>query len=239
MILVSRGSLEPAGPVAEAAADLWWLMLGLGTAVFLLFAGLLAFGLFARTSGRPRPDEAVEPSGPPGRSGPSESGLIRRWIITGGVALPLVVITVVFGATLVAMRDTPRTAASDALVVEVVGHQFRYEITYPASGVTTVDELHLPVGRPVTFRLTSADVIHSFWVPELGGKMDMLPDGTNTLVLQADVPGEYHARCAEFCGLHHTRMTMRVIAQDEEDFAAWLDGQREPDRSAASAGGGA
>lgn len=236
MLLLSRGSLEPAGPVAQAAADLWELMLGLGTAVFLLFAGLLAFGLFARTSARSRRDASGEQS--EGRADPSEARLTRRWIIAGGVVLPLVVITVVFGATLIAMRDTPRAAASDSLVIEVVGHQFRYEITYPGSGVTTVDELHLPVGRPVTFRLTSADVVHSFWIPELGGKMDMLPDGVNTLVLQADVPGEYHARCAEFCGLHHTRMTMRVVAQSDDDFAAWLDEQQESDPSAAGVGGG-
>lgn len=85
--------------------------------------------------------------------------------------------------------------------------------------MTTDNELHIPVGRPIALRLTSADVIHSFWVPELGGKMDMLPDGVNTLVLQADVAGEHVSRCAEFCGLDHADMRLLVTAEPADDFA--------------------
>lgn len=131
----------------------------------------------------------------------------------------------VFGATVYAMRVLPTTAGTDALTVEIVGHQWWYEIHYPDGGVRTRDELHIPVGRQVELRLTSSDVIHSFWVPELGGKMDMLPDGTNSLVLQADEPGRWTARCAEFCGLHHARMTLLVIAEPADRFDAWLAGQ--------------
>jgi cytochrome c oxidase subunit 2 len=142
------------------------------------------------------------------------------------VALPLVVITVVFAATLYAMRVLPITAPSDALTIEVVGHQWWYEVRYPEQGIAASNELHIPVGRPVALRLTSADVIHSFWVPALGGKMDMLPDGTNLLVLQADVPGEHRAQCAEFCGLEHAVMELRVVAESEDRFAAWVAQQR-------------
>ena len=204
-------TLDPEGPGAAAAAELWWLMLALGVAVFVLFAVLLGVGLARRHRG----------SG----SSPDDGPSVARWIVGGGVVLPLVVVAVVLVATLQAMRAMP-AASSDALVVEVVGHQFGYEVTYPAEGVTVGDELHLPVGRPVEFRLTSTDVIHSFWVPALGGKMDMLPDGVNTLVLQADVAGEHHVQCAEFCGLYHADMTMTVVAEPEADFDAWIDDQR-------------
>ena len=88
------------------------------------------------------------------------------------------------------------------------------------------NELHLPVGRPVNLQLTSADVIHSFWVPALAGKLDMLPDHTNTLVLEADEPGVHQSRCAEFCGLEHTKMVLTVVAEPEDRFAAWVAERR-------------
>ncbi len=203
------GSLDPQGPVAEAIADLWWLMLVLGVAVFLVFAVLLALALFRRWT--PDPDEER-----------AHRKLIGRWIVGGGVVMPVVVIAVVFIATLQSMRAVPEAPSADALEVEIVGHQFWYEIRYPEEGIVTANELHLPVGRQVALTLTSADVIHSFWVPELGGKMDMLPDKTNALVLQADEPGEYHSQCAEFCGLHHADMRLRVVAESPDRFAAWL-----------------
>lgn len=210
----SAGSLDPQGPVAEAMADLWWLMLGLGVAVFAVFAVLLAMALFRRPA-----DE-----GEPGREAPN---LVRRWIVAGGVVMPLIVLIVVFGATLWALRAVPNTAPPGALVIEIVGHQYRWEVHYPQEGITTTNEVHLPVGRPVAFQLTSADVIHSFWVPPLGGKMDLLPDGVNTLVLQADEPGEHVSRCAEFCGLYHANMTLVVVAESPEQFAAWVAEQQQ------------
>jgi cytochrome c oxidase subunit II len=206
-------TVQPRGPVAETIADLWWLMLGLGVAIFLVFAALLMRGLFRR---RPDEDEAT----------PDMSTLTRRWVMWGGAVMPAVVLVVVFGATVLAMRATPNRAGGDALEVEVVAQRWRFEVRYPTEGIANVDELHLPVGREILLRLTSVDVIHSFWVPELGGKMDMLPDKTNTLVLRADVPGRYFARCAEFCGLHHAEMTLPVVAESPEQFAAWVAARR-------------
>lgn len=206
---MTRQRLEP-GPAAETIQDLWWLMLGLGTAVFLLFAVLLAWGLW-RSGAGDAPQVRMRP---------------RRWIVGGGVIMPTVVLIVVFAGTVVAMRAMPSPAAPDALTVEVVGHQWRYEVRYPDAGVTVDNELHLPVGRPVTLKLSSVDVIHSFWVPELGGKMDMLPDHVNSFATRADEPGRYWARCAEFCGLHHADMKMLVIAEPAEQFDAWLKAQR-------------
>lgn len=204
----STGSLDPGGPSAETIAIVWWVMLGLGVAVFVVFAVLLAMALFRR----------------PRAAGTRRPG--HRWILVGGVLMPLVVLVVVFGVTVAAMRALPDEPPPEALVVEITGHQWWFEITYPEEGISTRDELHLPVGRPVAFHLSSADVIHSFWIPELGGKMDMLPDGTNVLVLEADRPGEYGAPCAEFCGLEHARMRMHVVVESPEAFTSWIERQR-------------
>jgi cytochrome c oxidase subunit II len=208
------GALDPQGPVSEAMAELWWVLLGLGVAVFVVVVVVLVLGLFRRR-------QAGEPQ--PGGQRPNSFG---RWFVVGGVVAPLVVLLVVFGATIRAMRSVPTTAPPEALVVEVVGHQFWWEVRYPAEGITVRDELHLPVGRPVSLQLTSADVIHSFWVPALAGKLDLLPNHTNTLVLEADEPGEHRSRCAEFCGLEHTTMVLTVVAEPEERFASWVAERR-------------
>ena len=207
------GSLDPQGPVAETIAGLWWLLLGLGVAVFVAFAVVLGLGLFRR---RPAGDE-------PDRQAPDRFG---RWFVGAGVVGPLLVLAVVFGATLATMRALPDSGRSDALEVEIVGHMFWWEVRYPDAGVTLTDELHLPVGRPVELRLTSADVIHSFWVPELAGKLDLLPDHVNTLVLRADEPGRHLSICAEFCGLRHADMRMTVVAEPADRFDAWLAARR-------------
>jgi cytochrome c oxidase subunit II len=208
------GVLDPQGPVSQAMADLWWLMLGLGGVVFVAVVVVLALGLFRR---RPAAEQET------GRERPNRFG---RWFVVAGVVAPMVILLVVFGATVRAMRLVPTTAPPDALVIEVVGHQFWWEVRYPDAGVTVTNELRLPVGRPVNLQLTSADVIHSFWVPALAGKIDMLPDYTNTLVLEADDPGVHRSRCAEFCGLEHTEMVLTVVAEPEDQFVAWLAERR-------------
>jgi cytochrome c oxidase subunit 2 len=208
------GALDPQGPVSEAMADLFWLMLGLGAVVFVVVVVVLALGLFRRgRESEPQVD----------RQRPDRFG---RWFVVGGVVAPLVILLVVFGATVNAMRFVPTTAPPEALVIEVVGHQFWWEVRYPDAGITTTNELHIPVGRRINLQLTSADVIHSFWVPELAGKLDLLPDRTNTLILQADEPGEHVSRCAEYCGLEHTKMLLTVVAEPEEQFASWVADRR-------------
>ena len=209
------GSLDPEGPVAEAIADLWWLMLALGAAVFVVFAVLLAVGLLRR------PAKDTDP-------GRAESELVRRWIIPGGVVMPLVVLIVVFGATIAAMRFVPTTAPPEALVIEVVGHQFWWEVRYPQEGITTTNELHIPVGQPVAFELTSADVIHSFWVPSLAGKIDMIPGRTTHLRMKADHAGVFRGQCAEYCGGPHALMAFEVVAMPPDEFETWLQQQAAP-----------
>ena len=208
------GALDPQGPVSEAMAGLWWLMFWLGLAVVVTVVVVLALGLFRRRRGSEPPADQQRRTS------------FGRWFVVAGVVAPLVILVVVFGATVRAMRFVPTSAPPEAPVIEVVGHQFWWEVRYPDRGVTVRDELHLPVGRPVNLQLSSADVIHSFWVPELAGKIDMLPDHPNTLVLQADQPGRYVSRCAEYCGLEHTRMVLTVVAEPEGRFAAWVAGRR-------------
>ena len=214
MIQREGGALDPQGPVSGAMADLFWLMLGLGAVVFVVVVVVLTLGLLRRgREGEPQAD----------RQRPDRFG---RWFVVGGVVAPLVILLVVFGATVNAMRFIPTTAPPEALVIEVVGHQFWWEVRYPDAGITTSNELHIPVGRRINLQLTSADVIHSFWVPELAGKLDLLPDRTNTLILQADEPGEHVSRCAEYCGLEHTKMLLTVVAEPEEQFASWVADRR-------------
>jgi cytochrome c oxidase subunit 2 len=212
--MVAAGSLDPQGPVADEIAGLWWLLLVLGSIVYVAFVTSLAVALFRRPA----------PEADPARS-PVASRLARRWIVGAGIVMPVVVLAVVYGATLESTGDTWREPLPDSTAIDVIGHQWFWEVRYPGTEVVTRNELHIPVGSPVEIRLTSADVIHSFWVPELAGKMDALPERTNVLVLEADTAGEHTSVCAEFCGLQHAEMIVRVVAEPRYRFDAWLSAE--------------
>ena len=182
----NQGMFDPDSSTAAEIAVLWWVLLGLGTAAFLIFAFALMVALLRR-----RTDHGVDEREPRAVS-------LRRMVIGGGVVLPALVLVVVLAATVVTMRATADEAPPGALRVEVVGHQWWWEIRYPDAGVVTANELHLPVDRPVEISLRSVDVIHSFWVPALGGKLDLLPDRANVMVVEARETGEHHTQCAEF-----------------------------------------
>jgi cytochrome c oxidase subunit 2 len=132
----------------------------------------------------------------------------------------------------------------EALTIDIVGHQWWWEVVYntsdPSQTVTTANEIHVPVGQPVTLSLSSADVIHSFWVPSLMGKADLIPGRHNDLTFTADKPGVYNGNCAEFCGLQHAHMGLRVVAQTKPEFEAWrrvqLQPAAKPDSPSAEAG---
>jgi cytochrome c oxidase subunit 2 len=149
-------------------------------------------------------------------------------VTLGGAVFPAIVLVAVFGVTLATMSAVARPPASDELVVEVIGRQFWWEVHYPNQQVTTANEIHIPVGQPVEIRLEAIDVIHSFWVPQLHGKLDMIPGRTNRYWLQADRPGEYRGLCAEFCGIQHANMQFIVVAEAPQAFDAWLARQTEP-----------
>jgi cytochrome c oxidase subunit 2 len=153
-----------------------------------------------------------------------------RWMVGGGILLPSAAIAVllVFGTSAgFHQLPLPLTVASGPLPlrVDVEARQWAWSLRYPESGVQLHNELRLPVGQPVDIHVRSRDVIHSFWVPRLGGKIDAIPGRTNVVRLQADQAGTFRGQCAEFCGLHHAHMVMTVIAMPVAEFEAWLAAQ--------------
>lgn len=217
-----QDALNPAGPQSARIANWFWFSLVLAVVVFVTYAALLAFGL-----GRAhRRQKRGEPNDLP----PSHGFHLVLW---GGFAVPVVVLLTLLVYSNVTDRQISRLGrgpGADPLTIEVVGHQFWWEVRYlevgrPDREFTTANEIHIPVGRPIRFLVESRDVIHSFWVPNLHGKVDLVPGRTNDLVLQADQPGVYRGQCAEFCGSQHAKMAMLVIAHEEESFAAWRERQ--------------
>ncbi len=146
-----------------------------------------------------------------------------RWVVLGGLALPAAVLVPLVAYGLIAgERLLPLPGAAPPRI-EAIGKQWTWRFRYPEQGgVETVSVLHLRAGTPVDILVRSEDVIHSFWVPRLGGKIDAVPGQVNRLRLQADVPGAYEGQCAEFCGLSHTQMRFKVIVHRPEDYAAAL-----------------
>lgn len=209
--------LDPAGPSAHAIAQVWWWMLGVAV---LVTVGVVAAWLLAMRRGR---DGAAD-----ARTAARQS---RRWIVGGGIVLPSLAIAalVVFG-TPAGLHQLPlplpwsgaHGAGVQPLRVDVTARQWAWSAHYPGRSVRLQNELRLPVGRPVDIHVASDDVIHSFWVPRLGGKIDAIPGRTNVVRLQADQPGTFRGQCAEFCGLNHAHMVMAVIALPAHEFDAWL-----------------
>jgi cytochrome c oxidase subunit 2 len=212
-------ALDPRGPAAAEVATLWWVLLAVGGVVFGVVVMLLALAVVRR-----RGAELVEPAVPTDQ----EEASGRRWVLVGGALVPALILAVMLVLTLrsmAALASAPRPAE---LTIDVVGRMWWWEVRYPDAGFATANEIHVPVGRAVELRLSSADVIHSFWVPQLGGKMDLVPGRTNTTWLQADQPGTYRGRCAEFCGLQHAKMDLLVVAHPPDEYAAWLERERRP-----------
>jgi cytochrome c oxidase subunit II len=212
--------LDVQGPGAAQIARLWWLMFWLGLAVLLLVLALVTYAVF-----RDRPRQS---------SAQSDERHGERLIVYGGVVLPVPILAIVLGYTLFSGNVVTQPGSArlqepaSYLTIEVIGHQFWWEVHYPEQGVLTANEIHIPTGEPVFIRLTSRDVIHSFWVPQLHGKLDMVPGETNTMWIEADDVGVYRGICAEFCGIQHAHMHFLVVAQPADEFAAWLAHQQQP-----------
>jgi cytochrome c oxidase subunit 2 len=141
---------------------------------------------------------------------------------------PALVLLVIAVPTVQVIFRTQAAPARDALEVVVRGWQWWWEFQYPSLGIVTANEVHLPVGRPVVLKLEGPDVIHSFWVPRLGGKRDVIPGRDNRISLTIDTPGEFLGQCAEFCGVSHANMGVRVVAEAPEAFERWVAAQRAP-----------
>jgi cytochrome c oxidase subunit 2 len=209
-------ALDPQGPAAANIANLWWLLFWLGTAVFVIVTALLLFIVFTHR----RPGEMMAPD----LRAPEH----RTWIWWGGVIFPAIILSLTLFFTLRSHIALAYPPTPPALTIEVIGHMWWWEVRYPDHEVTTANEIYIPAGQPVNIRLTTNDVIHSFWVPELNGKIDMIPGKTNTLWLQAAEPGIYRGLCTEFCGLQHAKMQYLVIAVPPNAFAQRVEAQRQP-----------
>jgi cytochrome c oxidase subunit 2 len=201
--------LHTAGPGAKRVEHFWWLLFGISAAVFFFVAAMLALAVVRRR----RPSK-----GDPGREAEPQWG--HRFILVSGVVVPAVILLATFGFTLHEMSALAKPLNRTRLTVAVIGHLWWWEARYP-NGAVTANELHIPVGEAVRLELTTADVIHSFWVPQLQTKMDQIPGHTNEMWLQADVPGRYRGQCSQFCGLQHAHMIFYVVADTPADFQAW------------------
>jgi len=218
-----QSALDPAGEEAGQVAALFWVMVAGGSIIWLLVCGLMIHALRSRRE-------------------PYEASSTGRLIFWGGVAFPVVTLVLLLGYALWLMpglRPFAENGASDALRIEITGKQYWWQVVYhPAGGspVTSANEVRLPVGVPVEITLNSADVIHSFWIPALGGKMDMIPGRTNRLSLRATKTGTFRGPCAEFCGTSHTMMAFAAVAMEAGAFRQWLAEQTRPSPKATASG---
>jgi cytochrome c oxidase subunit II len=233
--LMAKGfasALDPAGPGAERLAVAWWVMFVLGSVVFV---GVLV--LYARALWRRRDPEALAGGA---RVGERTLIVFGGIVFTGVVLVGMMVLTLwsgtgPYGPSGAEFRAGDEQVAEarvrderrDALEVEVIGHQFWWEVRYDDQAITA-NEIHIPVGRDVRIIARTADVIHAIWVPELGGKVDTIPGKTNALTIRSDRAGEFVGKCAEYCGIQHALMEFRVIAQEPAEFEAWLTRERRP-----------
>lgn len=208
----SQSVLDAAGTGARETLSIWWLMFWLGTAVFVVVLALLWFAVSRATDSEDTSSKSTR----------------TRMVLIGGIVMPVIIIAIVFIFStrgLVAIGDL---RGDDSVTIDIVAHQFWWEVSYPDEGFVTANEIHIPVGESVDVRLTSEDVIHSFWVPSLHGKIDVMPGHTTSITLKAEETGTFRGQCAQFCGVQHANMAFLVIAQESEEYRDWTAHQAEP-----------
>jgi cytochrome c oxidase subunit 2 len=206
--------LSGAGDKATPVVWLTWGLLLVSVLVILIISGLLAAAIWHR------PGE-VWAAGQKGILLPDRGGVQWLWIGVGTSAFVLL-ISVIW--TVKVLADIQAPGASPTVTIEVTGRQFWWQAHYlsdSGKGFYTANELHIPVGKTVRLKLIGGDVIHSFWVPQLAGKMDAIPGQINETWIEASRPGIYEGQCTEYCGVQHSKMLLRVIAQPPADFEAW------------------
>ena len=203
---------NPKGDEAHTISNIWWLMCGLASAVYLIVGGFIVVAAF-----RGRRTEAGKPS----------RVRDRTFIVVGGLIVPAVILLVLGGSVVYASNNL-RKPEKNALRIEIVGKRWWWAVSYPDQGIITANEVHVPVGRPLEVGLDSDNVIHSFWVPQLGGKVDLIPGQHNLWRGTATKAGTYRGECAEYCGLEHARMNFVLIAQPAAEFDAWVVRHQNP-----------
>jgi cytochrome c oxidase subunit 2 len=211
--------LEATGPEATDIARLFWLFIGVSAVVYVLVIVALVWAVI-RSRRQAAPD-----------MGPTMARSATR-LIGGAVAATVLILSGLVVASFAVDRGLLSMQQEPFVEVEVTGHQWWWEIRYlsddPSKIFRTANELHVPVGRRVKLNLKSADVIHSVWLPNLNGKRDTIPGRGNMMWIEADKPGEWHGRCAEFCGYQHAHMDLTVIAEPLDSFNSWRAAQTEP-----------
>jgi cytochrome c oxidase subunit 2 len=212
--------LDPRGPRAAPDSDFGGVLFGLAA---VIFAVVVLIMLVAVARHRGRGADLVQPGALPGSDARGHA-----FIIGGGLILPIVTLIILVGLTLRTMLVLSAPVNAASFTIRVIGHQFWWEVRYPDQQIVTANEIHIPAGHSVSLELSSVDVIHSFWVPQIMPKVDMIPGHPNTSWVQADQPGEYRGQCAEFCGVQHAHMAFLVIADPPDQFANWLADQQRP-----------
>ncbi|MES2391181.1 MAG: cytochrome c oxidase subunit II [Acidobacteriota bacterium] len=213
---------SPAATPAHSIFSLSMLVLGVTLVIFLIVAGLLLFAII-RFRSRPG-DSADEPTQIYG-----SNQIELSWTV-----IPVLIVVMLFlSTTRVILETEAKPKPPQALDVTVIGHQYWWEYRYPSLGVVTANELHIPMSdptnpRPTYLTMSSADVSHSFWVPRLAGKTDLIPNRINTMWMDPSEPGLYLGQCAQYCGTQHAKMLLRVYVQTPADFAAWVKQQQKP-----------
>ena len=207
-------SFNPQSDYANVGLDLFKGIIIVGVVV----GGLVEIALvYVALRYRRRPGDPLPPQ--------IHGSTVVEVIWTSG---PVVIVAAILGFTLPVIFSTQAPAPAGSMNIDVTGHQFWWEFGYPDAGVLTANELHIPVGQTVNLVLQSDDVIHSFWVPALGGKRDAFPGHTNYIWLKADSVGEFPGQCYQLCGYSHGNMRERAIIQTPSDFQSWLTAQKAP-----------
>ncbi len=210
-----RSGFSLGGPAAGKIAHLAWFVL-----ILFLIVTAVMWMLIALVITRPR--------GRFEEHAPVDIGGGHSWVLIGGFLIPATILFVIFVMGLDTMSAFPlHDGKFTPAEIRVTGHQWWWEVEYLSGGVSqhfiTADEIHIPAGRPVDIDLNSADVIHSFWVPSLHGKVDLVPGQTNRIRIEASQPGVYRGTCAEYCGAQHPHMQLLVVADSSEDYKKWTE----------------
>jgi cytochrome c oxidase subunit 2 len=217
-----QSTLDPASHAADRIADLWWILFAVSLVVFAVVVALLLVGVLRRRG------SATEVDRREGRRG-------ARFVAIGGFAVPAAVVIALFFASVATLPAVAPSSETARMRIEIVGRQWFWDVYYRNGAVRTSNEIHVPAGEPVELRVRTDDVIHSFWVPRLNRKIDLIPGKTSSIVIDARKPGLYRGQCAEFCGLQHANMAFLVVADEPARFQRWLAGEARP----ATASGGA
>ena len=217
--------IAPAGPHAARVATLFWVSVAIAALVYVATIGTL---LWAAWRGRRRMTRGEPPEPPDRENRTMTRGVAMASGATVAVLLLFFIYDLSVGSALKMPKDQPH------LLVKLTGYQWWWKVEYPDTvaglWITDANEIHIPAGKPVLVELTSNDVIHSLWVPNLGGKKDLIPRYKDTVWFQADRPGVYRGQCAEFCGHQHAKMALHVVAHTPDEFARWQQQARMPSR---------